>query len=184
MPEWCSGGRRPLIAGRLSLQRLGVDLPLARPVWESSPGPPVSESRSLSQLSYRCHWQTCCLLARSLARSLPRLLLLSSLSCLEVHCPPKGIQKGDQINKWLWTIDYFMFKSLKHVIVMIPLFGSPFGGSMISGLHRLLRDWADAGSRLAFGQSANQESSCTNFTSASTTYVWKCETSMICQLHM
>ena len=25
-PAWCPGGRRPLIAGRLSLQRLGIDL--------------------------------------------------------------------------------------------------------------------------------------------------------------
>ena len=31
-PAWCSGGRRPLIAGCLSLQRLGMDLPVIRPV--------------------------------------------------------------------------------------------------------------------------------------------------------
>ena len=47
-PAWCSGGRRPLIAGRPSLQRLGVDLPLTRPVWDSNLGPPASESRPLA----------------------------------------------------------------------------------------------------------------------------------------
>ena len=31
-PAWCSGGRRPLIARWLSLQRLGVDLYVTRPV--------------------------------------------------------------------------------------------------------------------------------------------------------
>ena len=45
---------RPLIAGCLFLQRLGVDLPLNRPVWDSNPRPPASESRHFSQLSYRC----------------------------------------------------------------------------------------------------------------------------------
>ena len=30
-PAWCSGGRRPLIAGCLSLQRLGIDFPVACP---------------------------------------------------------------------------------------------------------------------------------------------------------
>ena len=54
-PARCSGGRRPLIAGCSSLQRLGVDLPLIPPVWESNLGPPASESRPFSQLSYRCH---------------------------------------------------------------------------------------------------------------------------------
>ena len=42
-PSWCSGGRRPLIAGCISLQRLGVDLPVLRPVWNSNPRPPASE---------------------------------------------------------------------------------------------------------------------------------------------
>ena len=36
-PAWCYGGRRPLIAGCLSLQRLGVGLPVTRPVWDSIP---------------------------------------------------------------------------------------------------------------------------------------------------
>ena len=45
-PAWCSGGRRPLIARCSSLQRLGMDLPVTRPVWYSKPGPPASESRS------------------------------------------------------------------------------------------------------------------------------------------
>ena len=46
-PAWCSGGRRPLIAGRFSLQRLGVGLPITRPVWDSNLDP-ASESRPLT----------------------------------------------------------------------------------------------------------------------------------------
>ena len=42
---WCSGGRRPLIAGCLSLQRLGMDLPRTCPAWDSNPRPLASESR-------------------------------------------------------------------------------------------------------------------------------------------
>ena len=45
-PAWCLGGRMPLIAGRLSLQGLGMDLPITRPVWDSNPRPPASETRS------------------------------------------------------------------------------------------------------------------------------------------
>ena len=41
-----SGGRRPLIAGCLSLHRLGMDLPVTRTVWDSSLRPPASERRS------------------------------------------------------------------------------------------------------------------------------------------
>ena len=48
-PAWCSEGRRPMIAGCLSLQRLGVGLPVARPVSDSNLGPPASESRSLAK---------------------------------------------------------------------------------------------------------------------------------------
>ena len=54
-PAWCSGGRRPLIAALLSLQRIGMDLPVTRPVWDSKLGPPDSESRPLGQLSCRRH---------------------------------------------------------------------------------------------------------------------------------
>ena len=54
-PAWCSGGRRPLISGCSSLQRLGMDLAVTRPVWDAKLGPPASDSRSSSQLSYRCH---------------------------------------------------------------------------------------------------------------------------------
>ena len=55
-PAWFSGGLRLVIAGCLSLQRLGVGLPLARPVWDSNLGrPAASESRPLCQLSYRSH---------------------------------------------------------------------------------------------------------------------------------
>ena len=35
--------RRPSIAGRLSLQRLGMNLPLTHPVWDSNPRPLASE---------------------------------------------------------------------------------------------------------------------------------------------
>ena len=45
-PAWCSGGQRHLIAGCVSLQRIGMNLPVARPVWDSNPRPPASESRS------------------------------------------------------------------------------------------------------------------------------------------
>ena len=34
------GGWRPLIAGCSCLQRLGMDLPITRPVWDSNLGPP------------------------------------------------------------------------------------------------------------------------------------------------
>jgi len=44
----CSGGRRPLTAGCLSLQSLVVGLPAIRPVWDSNVGPPASEIRSLT----------------------------------------------------------------------------------------------------------------------------------------
>ena len=54
-PAWCSGGQRPLIAGCLSLQALGVDLPVTRPVWDSNLRPPASESRPFSQQSYQSH---------------------------------------------------------------------------------------------------------------------------------
>ena len=47
-PARCSGGRRPLIAECLSLQRLGVDSSVTRPVWDSNLGPPACESRSLT----------------------------------------------------------------------------------------------------------------------------------------
>jgi len=47
-PASCSGGSRPLIAGRLSLQRLGVHLPLNRPVWDFNPRPPASEPTLLT----------------------------------------------------------------------------------------------------------------------------------------
>ena len=47
-PAWCSGGRRPLIAGCLSLQKPGMDLPVSHPVWVSNPRPPTSGSRSLA----------------------------------------------------------------------------------------------------------------------------------------
>ena len=50
-PAWCSGGPRPLIAGCLSLQRLGVDLPVTRTVWDSKPRPPASEG---SPLGFQC----------------------------------------------------------------------------------------------------------------------------------
>ena len=63
MTEWparCSGGRRPLIAGCLSLQRLGVDLPVTRQVCDLNLWPPGSESRSSSQLSFRCSYQSIC----------------------------------------------------------------------------------------------------------------------------
>ena len=45
-PSWCSGGRRPLIAGCLSLQRLGIDVPVTRPAWDLNLRPPASESHS------------------------------------------------------------------------------------------------------------------------------------------
>ena len=51
-PAWCSGGRRPLIAGCLSLWRLGVDLPATRPVWDLNLGPPASESPSLANCAF------------------------------------------------------------------------------------------------------------------------------------
>ena len=35
-PAWCSGGRRPLIAGWLSLQRIEIVLPVTRQVWDSN----------------------------------------------------------------------------------------------------------------------------------------------------
>ena len=47
-PARCSGDPRPLIAGCSSLQGLGVDVPVTRPVWDSNLGPPASESRSLA----------------------------------------------------------------------------------------------------------------------------------------
>ena len=47
-PARCSGGRRPLIAGCLSLQRLGVDISVIHPVWDSIPRHPASESRFLA----------------------------------------------------------------------------------------------------------------------------------------
>ena len=63
-PAWCSGCRRPLIAGCLSRQRLGIDLTLTRPVWDSNLRPPASESRSIAtellQPSYPSHWLTVC----------------------------------------------------------------------------------------------------------------------------
>ena len=55
-PAWCSGGRRPLIAGCLSLQRLVMDLPLIRPVWDSNPRPSCKVSRPFCKLSYRCRF--------------------------------------------------------------------------------------------------------------------------------
>ena len=45
---WCSGGWRPLIAGCLSLQMLGICLPATRAAWDSNPRPPASESRPLT----------------------------------------------------------------------------------------------------------------------------------------
>ena len=54
-PALCSGGRRPLVAGCLSLRRLGVDLPVTRPVWDWNRRPPASESPSFCQLSCRWH---------------------------------------------------------------------------------------------------------------------------------
>ena len=51
-PVWCSGGRRPLIAGCLSLQRLEGASPVTRPDLR----PPASESRSLAiELSEQLH---------------------------------------------------------------------------------------------------------------------------------
>ena len=50
-PAWCSGGRRPLIAGCLSIQRLGIDLPVTCPAWDSNLRPPASESRPLTNLA-------------------------------------------------------------------------------------------------------------------------------------
>ena len=47
-PVWCSGGRRPWIAGCVSLQRLGVGLHLTRPAWESNLVRPASEIASLT----------------------------------------------------------------------------------------------------------------------------------------
>ena len=44
-PAWCSRGRRPLIAGCVSLQRLGFDLHVNCPAWDSNLRPPASESR-------------------------------------------------------------------------------------------------------------------------------------------
>ena len=41
-PAWCSGGRRPLIEGCLSLRRLGMVLPVTRPV-NIEPQTPASE---------------------------------------------------------------------------------------------------------------------------------------------
>ena len=58
---WCSGSRRPLIAGRLSLQRLGVDLPVTRPVRDSNPIPHASESRSLANCAIGATIGTCLL---------------------------------------------------------------------------------------------------------------------------
>jgi hypothetical protein len=43
---WCSGGRT---------SRLGMNLPVTRPVWDSNTRHPASESRSLRHISYRCH---------------------------------------------------------------------------------------------------------------------------------
>ena len=37
-----------MIAGRSSLQRLGMALPVTRPVWDANLGPPASESRPLA----------------------------------------------------------------------------------------------------------------------------------------
>ena len=66
-PAWCSGGWRPLIAGSLSLQRLGVDLPLTRPVWDSNLGPLAPESQSVA-VSYGCN---------SAQRQVPKFRLLA-----------------------------------------------------------------------------------------------------------
>ena len=55
-PAWCSGGRRPFIAECLSLQHLGLHLPVTRPVWDSNLGPPASESgSSATVLSLQLH---------------------------------------------------------------------------------------------------------------------------------
>ena len=45
---WCSRGRRPLIAGCLSLQKLGIDLPVTRPACDSNPRHPTSETWPLT----------------------------------------------------------------------------------------------------------------------------------------
>eukprot|EP00919_Chromeraceae_sp_WS-2016_P007773 GHVR01018343.1.p1 GENE.GHVR01018343.1~~GHVR01018343.1.p1 ORF type:complete len:125 (-),score=2.15 GHVR01018343.1:85-459(-) len=46
---------RPVIADRLSLQRLRVDLPVTRPVWDSNLGPPASNnSYSINSSSNSC----------------------------------------------------------------------------------------------------------------------------------
>ena len=47
-PAWCSGGHRPLIAGCLSLHRLGINLPVTRPARDANLRPPASESRPLT----------------------------------------------------------------------------------------------------------------------------------------
>ena len=67
-PAWCSGGRRPLIAGCRSLQSLGVALPVTRPVWDSNLGTPhlrtdtlptkLSERTSRARTSRLC-WPVC-----------------------------------------------------------------------------------------------------------------------------
>ena len=41
--------RGPSIAGCFSLQSLGVDLPITRPVWDSNPRPPASETNIRNQ---------------------------------------------------------------------------------------------------------------------------------------
>ena len=56
-PAWCSRGRRPLIAGCLSLQRLEIDLPVTHPARDSNLGPLHlrADPSCLHQLSYRCN---------------------------------------------------------------------------------------------------------------------------------
>lgn len=68
-PAWRSGGQGPLIAGCCpSLQRLGGDLPVTRPVWDSNSRPPTSESRSLASLA-NCAFGATTDLGLSLCRS-------------------------------------------------------------------------------------------------------------------
>ena len=76
-PAWCSGGRRPLIAGCLSLQRLGIDLPVTHPAWDSN----------ISLMHFRYYLRACSRLgscrqgelrARLLQKLDPNILLLAT----------------------------------------------------------------------------------------------------------
>ena len=78
----------------LSLRRLGIHLPVTRPLWDLNLRPPASESQSFSQLSHRCHYKNMISISAHQFSTLHHILWEQEVGLEGVGFAPIGVEQS------------------------------------------------------------------------------------------